>query len=91
MRPKDVRLVGALPLRSTSAPPPLVRSWLRVAVLLRQPKAARRRGFGIELDQHRRLIADDPGVMPGLHDQHLRRDELEAAPVGILATDVASS
>jgi len=41
---------------------------LPVAVLLREPEATRRRGFGIELDQHRRLLAYHPGVMPRLHD-----------------------
>jgi hypothetical protein len=33
--------------------------------------------------------ADGPGIMPGLHDHHLRRDELEGTAVGVLATHVA--
>ena len=62
---------------------------LPVAVLLREPKATRRRGFGIELDQHRRLLTDHPRVMPRLHDEHLGRDEFEGTAIGICATHVA--
>ena len=62
---------------------------LPVAVLLREPKAPRRRGFGIELDQHRRRLTDHPGVMPRLHDEHLGRDEFKGTAIGIRATHVA--
>ena len=69
------------PLLQTTSPPWVVRAaphpharaqrdgaQLPVAVLLREPEATRRRGFGIELDQHRLLLAYHPGVMPRLHD-----------------------
>src|SRR5262245_5965057 len=69
--------------------PQSVRSRLLVAVLLGEPEAARRCRFGIELDQHRCLVTDDPGIVSGLNDYHLRRDELEGAAVGVLATYVA--
>ena len=44
---------------------------LLVAVLLGESEAARRYRFGIELDQHRCLVTDDPGVVPGLNDHSI--------------------
>jgi hypothetical protein len=38
----------------------------------------RRRRFGIELDHHRRFV-DDSGIVPWLHDDHGRRDEIARA------------
>ena len=62
---------------------------LLVAVLLGEPEEARRCRFGIELDQYRCLVTDDPGVVPRLNDHHLRRNELEGTAIGVLATYVA--
>jgi hypothetical protein len=71
--------------------PQSVRARLLMAVLLGEPEEARRCRFGIELDEYRRLVTDDPGVVRGLNDHNLWRDELEGAAVGILATYVAPS
>ena len=64
---------------------------LLVAVLLGEPEEARRCRFGIELDEYRRLVTDDPGVVPRLNDHHLRCDELEGAAIGVLTTYVAQT
>jgi hypothetical protein len=61
-----------------------------VAVLRGEPEAACRCCFGIELDQHRRLVTNDPSVMSRLNDHHLQGDELEGTTVGVFATHVAS-
>jgi hypothetical protein len=83
-----------LHLRCGGRPRPHARAqrdgaWLPVAVLLRKPEATRRCSFGIELDQHRFLLAYHPGVMPRLHDYHLGRDAFEDTAIGIRATHVA--
>src|SRR5215467_11018073 len=64
---------------------------LLVAMHLGEPEVARRCRFGIELDEYRCLVTDDPGVVSGLNDHDLRRDELEGAAVSVLATYVAPS
>ena len=48
-----------------------------MAVLLGQPKAARRRGFGIEPDQHRRLIADVDRIAERVPELDLDRERVE--------------
>ena len=61
-----------------------------MVVRLRESETARRRGFGVELDQHRRLVTHDPRVVSRFHDDHLRCDELEGAAVSIRTLDVAA-
>ena len=61
-----------------------------MAVLGGEAEAAGRALLGVELDQHRLLVADDPGVVAGLDGDELRSDELERAPVRVLALDVAA-
>ena len=76
-------------INGSRSSPQSVSSWLLVAVLLGEPEAARRCRFGIELDQHYCLVTDDPGIVPGLNDHHLRRNELKDTAVGVLAAYVA--
>ena len=59
-------------------------------VLRGKAEAAGRSLLGVELDEHRLLVADDPGVVAGLDGHHLRGDVVERAPVGVLALDVAA-
>ena len=56
-----------------------------------EPEAARRSLLGVELDEDGVLVADDPGVVPGLDRHDLRGDELERAAVPVLALDVSAS
>ena len=55
---------------------------------LRQPEPLRRLAFGVELDHHRRLAPDHPGVVAGLDDEDARGRELEPAAVRVFALDV---
>ena len=80
---------GPTPQTRRPRSPQSLRSWFLVAVRLREPEVTRRCRFGIELDEYCCLVTDNPGVVPGLNDHHLRRDELEGAAVSVLATYVA--
>lgn len=44
--------------------------------------------FGVEVDEHRRLVADHPGVVAGLESDHRRCLVREGAAVGVGALDV---
>jgi hypothetical protein len=61
-----------------------------VGVFFGEPEAARGSFLRVELDEDGRLVADDPGVVPGFQHDHLRRDVLELATVAVLALDVAA-
>src|SRR6266571_2550545 len=62
--------------------------FLGVTVRRGQPEAGRRLSLVVELDHDRRLLADDPGVVPRLDHDHARRHEVERAAVGVLAADL---
>src|SRR5262245_43575890 len=67
----------ARPARSTARA--VTQSGRAVAVGGGQSEPASRLSLAVELDQHRRLGSDDPGVVARLEDDRLRRDQLEAA------------
>jgi hypothetical protein len=60
-----------------------------MTVLLGEPEATCRFAFGVELDEHGRLLANDPRIVSGLQHHGLWRDELEGAAVRIGAPYVS--
>jgi len=62
-----------------------------MSVAVRHPQTTDGVAFEVKLDQHRRLIPNDPAVMPRLDRHDLRRRALQGAAIRILDVDLASS
>jgi hypothetical protein len=56
-----------------------------VGVLLGEAEAACSALLRVELDEHGGLVPDDPGIVPWLDRDDLRRDVVERAAVCVLA------
>jgi hypothetical protein len=61
-----------------------------VLVYRRQAEAGSRVIYKIEFNDDRRHVADNPAVVAGFDDDHLRRNIIEGAAVGELHMDMAS-
>ena len=60
-----------------------------MAVFLGDAEADRRRRLEVDLDEHRCVVADHPGVMARCDVDHRRRGEVHGAPVGVLEAHAA--
>ena len=60
-----------------------------VAVFLGDAEADRRGRLEVDLDEHRRVVADHPGVMARGDIDHGRGGEVDGAPVGVLEVHAA--
>jgi hypothetical protein len=61
-----------------------------VPVFAAEPEALSGLPLGVELDQHRGLVALDPGIVTGFEDDGRRRRELEGAAVPVLPADMSA-
>src|SRR4051812_242890 len=60
------------------------------AVRVAHAEPGRRVAHEVHFDEHRRLVADDPAVVPGLDGDDLRRGELQRGAVAVAHADAAA-
>src|SRR5262249_60962023 len=76
-------------LRARPAAVPTGRARL-MTMGVRHAETGDRIALEVELDQHDRLVADHPAIVPGLDGDDLRRAVLDDAAVGVLDVDLAA-